>query len=289
MDERPGALRRKDVERRFERAAPYFEQADFVHRHTAAGLFERLSPMRIDAVRIVDLGSAIGRDRKTLQRHFRNALVVGVDRSAAMLAEAKRNRSWLARAGDVRADAARLPIASNSIDLVYANLLLPWIDDHAAVFTEIARVLRKGGLFLFSTLGQDSFRELRSSWAEIDASRHIREFPDMHDIGDALVRSGLRDPVLDVDALALQFRDTASLFRDIRNTAAGNSLQSRRKSLTGRSTFQRLAAELASEVGSPAFTITLELVFGHAWGSGPRAPEGEYRLPAAGIGRRRRT
>jgi malonyl-CoA O-methyltransferase len=289
MNEKLGALRREDVERRFERAAPYFEKADFVHRHTAAGLLERLSPMQINAMQIVDLGSGLGRDRKMLQRQFRDALVIGVDRSASMLALARRNRPWLAKTRDVRADAERLPFASGSIDLVYANLLLPWIDDHAAVFIEIARVLRKDGLFLFATLGQDSFRELRTAWAGIDSAPHVREFPDMHDIGDALVKSGLRDPVLDVDTLALQFRDSASLFRDIRHAAAGNSLRARRHSLAGRSVFRRLATELAGGGDSPEFTITLELVFGHAWGGGPRLPEGEYRLPAAAIGRRRRT
>ena len=31
---------------------------------------------------------------------------------------------------------------------------------------------------------------------------HVNLFPDMHNLGDAAVRAGLRDPVLDVDAWA---------------------------------------------------------------------------------------
>lgn len=288
MEDKPGALNLGDVERRFRRAAQHFREADFVHRHTAAGIVERLSPMQLDAARIVDLGSATGRDRKLLQSRFRKAMIIGIDRSAAMLAEARRNRSWFAKARDIRADAASLPLAAGSIDLVYANLLLPWIDDHAAVFAETARVLRKGGLIAFSTLGPDSFRELRAAWGDAGDTVNVRNFPDMHDVGDRLVHCGLRDPVLDIETLELEYRDTKGLFRDIARTATGNSLYQRRRSLTGKGTFKRMIERLTRDGAALPLTITLELVFGHAWGAGPQGPSDEFRVPATAIGRRRR-
>jgi malonyl-CoA O-methyltransferase len=287
-----GTLRRKDVDRRLARAAGQLHQADFVHRHTSSGLIERLSPMQANVSHIVDLGSATGRDGKVLKEQFPGALVVGIDRSTAMLAEASRSRSWVAKwffkASYLRADAEKLPLAGGSIDLVYANLLLPWIDDHGAVFAEVARVLRKDGLFVFSTLGPDSFRELRDAWAGIDSRQHVREFPDMHDVGDEIVRSGLRDPVLDVDSLVLQYQNTRDLFRDIVSTGAGNSLRHRHQALTGKDVMRRLATRLAGNGGECPFSLRLELVFGHAWGGGPTAGPGEYRVRAADIGRRRR-
>jgi malonyl-CoA O-methyltransferase len=288
MEEQPGALKWSDAERRFRIAAPQFGEADFVHRHTAAGLLDRLSPVQVDATRIIDLGSATGRDRSALQRRFRKALVIGVDRSAAMLAEARRNRPWYARSRNIQAAAEQLPIASGSIDLVYANLLLPWIDDHAAAFTEISRVLRKGGLFAFSTLGPDSLNELRNAWTGEDTAIHVRSFPDMHDVGDGLVRCGLRDPVLDVDTLALEYGDATTLFHDMARVAARNSLRSRRRSLTGKAAFKRIVDRLTGGGAASPITITLELVFGHAWGGGPPGPAGEFHVDAAAIGRRRR-
>ena len=288
MEEQPGALVWRDVERRFRRAAPHFGKADFVHRHAAAGLLDRLSPVQIDAARVIDLGSAVGRDRNALQKRFRKSLVVGIDRSAAMLAEARRARPWFSRASDVRAAAERLPVADGSIDLVYANMLLPWIDDHAAVFGEMSRVLRKGGLFAFSTLGPDSLNELRSAWAGEDDAVHVRRFPDMHDVGDSLVRSGLRDPVLDVDLLRLEYRDADTLFRDIVSVAAGNSLRERRRSLTGKATLKRVVGRLSGGGASQPMTVTLELVYGHAWGGGPPGKAGEFLVAPRAIGRRRR-
>jgi malonyl-CoA O-methyltransferase len=288
MEDKPGSLRLRDVERRLQRAARQFREADFVHRHTAAGIVERMAPVQLDAARVVDLGSATGRDRKILQQRFRKAMVIGIDRSAAMLSEARRHRSWFAAARDIRADAARLPLLTGSIDLVYANLLLPWIDDHAAVFAEAARVLRAGGLFTFATLGPDSFRELRAAWGDTDTRSHVRHFPDMHNVGDQLVHSGLRDPVLDVETLGLEYRDTKSLFRDIARTATGNSLRHRQPSLTGKGDFKNMVERLTKGGAALPVAITLELVFGHAWGAGPRESADEFRVPATAIGRRRR-
>lgn len=288
MSETPGVLRRRDVQRRFDRAAAKLEQADFVHRHTALGLVERLSPVQIEAACILDLGSAAGRDRRPLMKRFRGALVIGVDRSIEMLRLSRRRLSWFARGPVVQAEAESLPFTNGSIDLVYANLLLPWIDDLPGCFAGIARVLRKDGLFIFCTLGPDSFREIREAWGEAMAASRVRRFPDMHDVGDSLVRSGLRDPVLDVDSLSLQYRDADRLFDDLRRTGAGNSLKQRDQALAGKAHFREFRERLAARAAGQPLNITLELVYGHAWGSGPVASPGEIRVAASHIGRRRR-
>ncbi len=288
MTETPGALRRRDVQRRFDRVARHFDQADFVYRHAALGLFDRLSPMQVDAARILDLGSAAGRDHGSLAKRFRAALVIGVDSSLEMLRLARRRRRWFTRSAVVQADAESLPFADGSMDLVYANLLLPWIDDLPACFAEIARVLRKNGLFIFSTLGPDSFQELRLAWGEALSATRVRRFPDMHDVGDRLVRSGLRDPVLDVDVLTLQYHDADRLFADLRQSGAGNSLQLRERALAGKARFRDFRERLANSAMQQPLKMTLELVYGHAWGGGPVPAAGEIRFDAGSIGRRRR-
>ena len=68
-----------------------------------------------------------------------------------------------------------------------------------------AAILKPEGLFVFSTFGPDTLRELRSAWAEADTYNHVNRFLDMHDVGDALVRAGLLEPVLDVDRLQLTY------------------------------------------------------------------------------------
>jgi len=151
----------RDLQRRFDRAAETFDSADFVHSETRQGLLARLEPMTIEAGTIVDLGSATGASARALRRRFRRAAVVAIDISLPMLERSGRRSSWLSRRPAVQADATRLPLADHSVDLVFSNLLLPWIGERDRVFAEVARVLRSEGLFVFSTLGPDSLAGAR--------------------------------------------------------------------------------------------------------------------------------
>lgn len=242
-----------DVQRRFDRVADNFDSADFVHATTRDGLLARIEPMTVEAALIVDLGSATGASARKLGSTFRRSTVVPVDLSRRMLEKAASHSSWFSRVPAVQADAASLPFADRSIDLVFSNLLLPWIRDREPVFAEVARVLKPNGLFAFSTLGPDSLAGLAHE-----------PFADMHDVGDELVRAGLLDPVLDVDRLTVTYRDRRSLENDLAAIGAGDCLP----------------GDLVN------FDQDLELVYAHCWGSGQAASTGEFRIDPERIGRR---
>ena len=288
MNSQPGMLKFRDLQRRFDRAAAGFDQADFVHRKTADGLMDRLDPMLIDAKWILDIGGATGSAGRHLCRRFKRSRVIVLDASHEMLQQARKKQTWFSRVFGLQANALALPVQAGSVDLVFSNLLLPWIDDVRAMFTEVTRVLRKGGLFVFSTLAGDSLSELREAWATVDNDPHVNRFADMHDIGDGLVHAGLRDPVLDTDFLNVSYRDTASLFRDLTLIGARNSLAGRAKTLTGKGRFRNMDRQLSSRFRGGLLELRLEIVYGHAWGGGPRPAAGEYLVEAAQIQRRER-
>ncbi len=273
-------------QQRWNRAAGSFDSADFVHRQTRDGLFDRLQPMRLQPRTIVDLGAATGTASVKLAKQFRRADVIAVDNSPAMLALAAKKRPWFSKMKVVEADARAVPLDDHSVDLVFCNLLLPHVDDISAVFAEAARLLRKDGLMMFSTLGPDTFIELRRAWQRIDDHRHVTDFSDMHDVGDAAVRAGLREPVLDVDHLAVSYRSTNSLFADLTAAGARGPLPERPPGLTGRQRFRSFCDALDSEARDGAFQVSLELVYGHCWGPGARPPAGEARVDIQSIGRR---
>jgi malonyl-CoA O-methyltransferase len=285
-DDENSLLNSKDVRQRFDRAAAGFNSVDFVHSTMRDGLLARLAPMVVDARRVIDLGAATGSAAPLLAKRFRGAHVVAVDISSGMLGLAKKRGSWFARVSAVQADARSLPFPDHSVDVVFSNLLLPWIDDPAQVFAEVARVLRDNGLFLFSTLGPDSLDELREAWGGSDPDAHVRRFPDMHDIGDAAVRAGLCDPVLDVDRLLVTYRTTEALFADLSAVGARNSLQRRNRTLGGARRFREMARALDRSRQDGLLSIDLELVYGHCWGPGARSSAGEYRIDATQIQRR---
>lgn len=282
------ALNSKDVQRRFDRAASGFDAVDFVHSATRDGLLARLEPMTIEARTIVDLGAATGSARRLLARRFRRARVVAVDLSLQMLESARQKQSRYSRTSALQANAEALPFADQSIDIVFANMLLPWVSEPARMFGEIARVLRKDGLFLFATLGPDSLGEIRRAWGSVDGGEHVNRFPDMHNIGDAAVRAGLRDPVLDVDQLSVTYRDSGTLFQDLTAMGARNCLQHRERSLAAAARFKAMAAALDELRRDGLLTLNLELIYGHCWGVGQRLADGEYRVAASRIGRRGR-
>ncbi len=252
--------------RGFDRAGATFDNADAVHGEARRRLLERLQLVRLEPACIVDLGSATGKGAAELAAAFPGARVVAVDRSLAML---KRTQARCAgvEVAAVAGDAERLPLADNSVDLIFANLLLPWCAPDI-VFGEMARVLRKGGLATFTTVGPGTLAEVRRAWGHSDDAIHVHGFIDMHDIGDLAVRAGLTEPVMDVDTLRVTYRNTISLVADLRACGAANVAAGRRTTLTGRKRWSEFRDALEATRDDGRFAVTVELIFGQAWGDG---------------------
>ena len=279
--------RLQDMRRRFDRAASDFDDADFVHTVTRDGLLARLEPLLLSAETILDLGSAAGATGRLLRSRFKRAHVVSFDLSHAMLGVARKNKPWLSRAGFVQGDAHQLPFADATFDLVVSNQLLPWMAEPQPVFEQVSRVLKKGGVFAFATLGPDSLREVEQAWVTVDDLPHVNCFPDMHDIGDGLVRAGLADPVLDIDRLSISYDDADRLFADLTRAGARNALANRDRGLVGKSRFQAMTRALTTARSDGKIMLNLELVYGHCWGSGPKNDPENYQFDANRIPLRR--
>jgi malonyl-CoA O-methyltransferase len=278
--------RQSEVRRRFDRLAATPDAADFAFQAGRDGILERLLPIRIEARTVLLLGAGSGGFTKALGERFAGSRILNLDLSHAMLCKARRRRWRFSRDNELQANAEAIPLAAGSVDAVVSNLLLPWIADPPQLFREVARVLKTDGLFAFSALGPDSLNELRCAFD--DDTPHVRQFADMHDIGDALVKSGLRDPVLDIDHLAVNYKDTHNCFRDLTLAGARNTLAGRRPTLTGKDRWQRLTEALRAGSGGSSFRVSLELVYGHAWGGTPRSADGEFRFRVDDLRGRRR-
>lgn len=106
-------------------------------------VLDRLAPSPGET--ILDIGCGTGRLTAQLAAAAADGEVVGLDRSAAMLAQA---RDWLARQAPrvrlVRGDAAALPFAE-TFDAIFSAATLHWVRDHPAAFRSIFRALLPGG------------------------------------------------------------------------------------------------------------------------------------------------
>ena len=202
---RIGWPERRAAMRRFARAAATFDGCDAVHTEARNRLLERLGLLGLNPRRVLDLGSATGKATARLAERYPDAQIVAVDLCGPMAERTRTRCRGLRSAMPVVGDAQRLPLGTDSMDLVFANLVLPWCDPRA-VFAELARVLREGGLALFSSVGPDTLCEVRRAWAQVDGFVHVHGFVDMHDLGDLMARAGLAEPVVDVDRLRVTYR-----------------------------------------------------------------------------------
>ncbi len=263
--------------RRFDAAAATFDDAAALDAEARSRMLERLALFRLEPERVLDVGAATGAGSAALAALYPKARVVAVDASLPMARRAAANAP---DAVVLAGDAHELPIPSHSVDLVFANLLLPWVQPDL-VLAEFARVLRADGLALFTTFGPDTLVEVRRAWRRVDEYIHVHGFVDMHDLGDLTARAGLSEPVMDVDRLEIRYASLEGLIADLRGTGAVNSAAGRPAGLTGRGRWRAFEKALHVGLGTERFTVTVELVFGQAWSTGGQAAP----VPADGVAR----
>lgn len=296
----------RQVRAHFGRAAASYDAAAALQREIASRLLELLDhysdPSRHGRApeRVLDLGSGTGHATRAIRRHWPKAQVLMLDHALPMLREARRRRHWREclqpRLPALCADARALPLADASIDVVFSNVCVQWIDDLPALFGELRRVLRPGGLLLLSSFGEATLHELRAAFASADDHPHVSPFATLAMLGDALVAAGFRDPVLERDVLVERVPDLAALMRHLRALGATNALRGRRGSLTGRSRFARAEAAyraLAAADADASLPVSWETLLAMAWAPPVGTPirrdgRDEVRVPVSAIPVRRR-
>ena len=257
-------LEKGRVRQAFDHAASGYDEHARLQRIVREEMLSRLDWVKFSPEVVVDLGCGTGGALRGLRKRFPRARLLGLDISSGMLAEARRHQPWLRRPRLVCADMERLPLRDASVDLLFSSLTLQWSNAPEQVFREARRVLRPGGLFLFSTLGPDTLHELRDAWRMADPEHtHVNLFYDMHDLGDALMRAGLRDAVMDVERLKLDYPDVQSVMRSLKGIGAHNGLAGRSRGLTGKGRLGRVREAYEAHRGvSGMLPVSYEVVHG---------------------------
>ena len=257
------------VRRLAARAALHYDAAAWLPRRVADAVMEHLQPVRIDPERILDVGAGTGICARRLARHYRSARVISLDCSIPMLRVGRRRGPrWFSKRSFACGDTEALPVADASIDLLVSSLMLPSCSSPDAAFAEFHRVLKPGGLLMFSSLGPDTMRELRASWIAVDSRVHVHAFIDMHDLGDALLRAGLRDVVMDTERVTAEYRDVATLMTELKQLGVSNAARGCRAGLTTPAHLAAMAAGYERQRREAILPASFEVVFGHGW----RAP-----------------
>lgn len=278
-DDKPDPIDKLKARRTFGRAADGYDEAAVLQHEIGQRMLERLDYVKLQPRRILDIGCGTGLATAGLLTRYPKAEVVALDFALPMLAHARRRGRWLRRPRCLCADLDQLPLTPQSVDLVFSNAALQWSVDPAAAIAEMHRVLRPGGLLMFSSFGPDTLQELRSAWAEVDGYAHVHSFVDMHDYGDMLLAAGMADPVMDAERIVLTYGDTRSLMRDLKAIGAANATIARTRTLTGRERLQSLAqAYERFRDRDGRLPATYEVVYGHAWAAEQRRQGNEVLI-----------
>lgn len=257
------------VRRAFDRAADSYQQFAVLQIEVCNRLLEKLDAVKIAPQMILDAGTGTGAALPSLFARYKKAQLVTLDLSENMLHKASQHGSFLRTSQAVCGDIERLPFADNSFDLVFSSLSMQWCNDLNAALCEAKRVLKPGGLYVFTTFGPDTLKELRNSWSEIDGANHVNRFIDMHDIGDALLHDGFSQPVMEAEILTLTYDSVDGLMHDLKaigaNVTASASQNGQLKGLGGKSMLQRVRQNYEKYRSDGLLPATYEVIYGHAW------------------------
>lgn len=250
----------------FNKSAAEYHQAAVVQREIGERLFERLIYLKIKPQFVLDLGCGPGYFSKQLKKYYKNATIVSFDCAHGMLKETKKLQGFLQKWPLVCGDMAALPFATGVFDLVFSNQVIHWAEALPPVARELNRVMKPDGCLMFSTLGPDTFVELRQAWSGIDTYGHANEFSDLHNIGDTLLAESFMGPVLDMEYLTAHFSSVEQLLSALKTQGVKNINASRNKGLTGKGSWRRFEDTMSSfKTDTGKFPLTYEVVYGHAW------------------------
>jgi len=253
-------MKKIDKKRFFEN---YLESA-IVQKEIVSRLMERLSLISISPEKIVDIGSGIGLGTKKLKELYLDAEFYMFDKSFQSLnLEYAGNKSTFLVCGDF----TKTSFKDNAFDFVYSSSALHWDLDVKSSFEEMYRILKPGGLLLFSTYGPDTLIELRSAWAQVDDGKHVNEFYDMHDLGDLMLALNFIDTVVDSEKIIIDYDNVKQLQVDLKNIGSHVTQDNKKvNGLLSKNKMKLMYMEYEKfKNQSGSLPATYEVIYGSAW------------------------
>lgn len=257
----------------FERAAASYDQAAVLQREICDRMIARLEYIKYSPTTILDAGSGTGYGSRKLALRYPAARILAVDIALSMLMQAQAPVAWWKKwlpissnhTDHICSDMEQLPLKDANVDMVWSNLALQWCNDLKLAIAEAHRVLRSEGLFMFSTFGPDTLKELRYAFQSVDHYSHTNRFTDMHDIGDLLVHNGFATPVMDMEYITLTYENVEQVMRDLKKIGAHNVTQGRRRGLMGKKAWRQVVNQYETLRQAGKLPATYEVIYGHAW------------------------
>ena len=251
---------KKDVAASFSRAAAAYDSAAHLQRDVGEQLLTCLDKWKGAPTTVVDLGCGTGYFCSELKSRYGSARYLGLDIASGMVGYARTRNG-----GDsdwVVADAEALPLSVESVDLVFSSLVLQWCYRPEHVFAEIGRVLSSGGLCVFTSLGPDTLKELRSAWAVVDSHQHVNTFLPGSELEAAVGKVSGLNLKLERRIFRMEYKRVRHLLEELKALGAHNMNPSRPTGLASRRALQGMLRAYEAWRTAGVLPATYEVYFG---------------------------
>jgi malonyl-CoA O-methyltransferase len=253
-------LEKKAVAASFSRAASLYDSVAQLQRSVCEQLLTFLDDWPGTPRNMLDLGCGTGYIAPLLQARYPQARYLGLDIASGMVDYARgRNRDdcdWLV------GDAEALPLASESIDLIFSSLAVQWCARPEHLLAELARVLSPGGICVFSSLGPGTLRELRAAWATVDSHQHVNTFLPATILYAAVARIPDAQLTLQEQAYCMEYERVRDLLDELKALGAHNMNRSRPSGLTSRRALQGMLQAYEEKRANGVLPATYDVIFG---------------------------
>lgn len=227
----------------------------------AEDILTRLQDTKRSFPTVLEVGAGTGTLRGVLHPLYGAERYVSVDISQAALDKC----GGETLVADVEEE---LPLANGTFDAVVSNMMLHWVNDVPGTLIRLGRLLKPDGIFMASTLGAESFPELKAAFVAAGSEvPHIIPLTDVKSAGMALQKVGFAMPVVDRELVTLTYPTLAALWQELRDSGSHNYHPARQKGLTGKKQWQAMEEHYRKEFATDdgRVKVTLEVLYLHGW------------------------
>jgi malonyl-CoA O-methyltransferase len=217
--------------------------------------------------KVLDIGMGTGNLTARLLEKFPSAHVHGCDIAEKMIFCAKGKLS--PRVLFTVADAEFLPYKIKSFDLVVSSFTFQWLEPWNRALEQVQRVLKPGGIFVFSVFGSKTFTELKQSYTKAcmhtgyTGGQALELSLTERKIKNLMISCGFREPLTRTCEVVEDYPCVNELIRSIKGMGARNASDRRNKTPGVRKVWKKMVELYEKDFGvQDKIPATFEIIMG---------------------------
>ena len=186
-------INKGQVAENFGLAALNYDKHARVQKAMACELLEKILATNRRYSRILEIGCGTGFLTELLAEKFPQAAILATDISPQMVRTAKRRLSSYDNVAYLVADGEQLMVGG-PFDLIVSSAVFQWFESYQEPFSAYWQLLSNGGMFIFNTLGESTFCELRSALKDLGIEQDKSPFITGNELVRVLKQCGFQTP-----------------------------------------------------------------------------------------------